>query len=129
MTAAAAAMICLALNVYHEARGETTVGQAYVAQVTMNRADDDPSKVCKVVYAPNQFSWTRNKKLRRKLPGRTEFAWVKAKAIAKVALSGGYKGVVKGATFYHSKSVSPEWADDMKLVAAVGNHIFYARQP
>ena len=33
-------MICLALNVYHEAKNQSYVGQVAVAQVVMNRVRD-----------------------------------------------------------------------------------------
>jgi N-acetylmuramoyl-L-alanine amidase len=52
------ALLCLALNVYHEARGETVEGQVAVAMVTMNRAGWDTRNVCPTVYKPRQFSWT-----------------------------------------------------------------------
>ena len=52
------AITCLALNLYHEARGEPEIGQWAVAQVTMNRAEHDPAKVCDTVFKPRQFSWT-----------------------------------------------------------------------
>ena len=38
------ALLCLALNIYHEARGEPLKGQIAVASVTMNRANWDITK-------------------------------------------------------------------------------------
>ena len=51
---------CLAMNIYHEARGERWEGQIAVAHVTMNRVahDEWPNNVCDVVYQKKQFSWT-----------------------------------------------------------------------
>ena len=45
------ALMCLAFNIYHEARSQSTIGQLAVAQVVMNRVDDDrfPDTVCEVV--------------------------------------------------------------------------------
>ena len=45
------ALVCLALNVYHEARDQPFIGQVAVAQVVMNRVHDDrfPNTVCEVV--------------------------------------------------------------------------------
>ena len=42
---------CLALNIYHEARGEPELGKFAVANVTMNRVNDArfPKTVCDVV--------------------------------------------------------------------------------
>ena len=50
------AALCLALNVFHEARGEFIPGQYAVALVTLNRAEHDPAKVCDVVFKRHQFS-------------------------------------------------------------------------
>ena len=33
--------MCLALNVYHEARDQSTAGQIAVTQVVINRVNDD----------------------------------------------------------------------------------------
>ena len=46
-----AAVMCLALNLYHEARGESLAGNLAVGFVTMNRVADPryPDTVCGVV--------------------------------------------------------------------------------
>lgn len=56
-------LMCLATNIYHEARGEPEAGQFLVGFVTMNRVRDPrwPGSVCKVVYQPGQFIWTNKK--------------------------------------------------------------------
>ena len=45
------AIVCLALNIYHEARGEPPEGQLGVGWVVLNRVDDPrfPDSVCGVV--------------------------------------------------------------------------------
>ncbi len=65
--------ICLAQNIYHEARGESAFGQLMVALVTINRLNSDIApfnkykSICDVVfdggYGPTgattcQFAWT-----------------------------------------------------------------------
>ena len=56
--------MCLALNIYHEARDQSTAGQLAVAQVTVNRVESKhyPNTVCDVVYQKGKsicaFSWT-----------------------------------------------------------------------
>ncbi len=52
-------LVCLALAVYEEARGEPLVGQEAVAMVVLNRARQAHRPVCQVVFAPGQFSWTK----------------------------------------------------------------------
>ncbi len=53
------AELCLALAVYHEARGEPLIGQKAVAEVVMNRVASDrfPDTICGVVMQPKQFSF------------------------------------------------------------------------
>lgn len=119
-----ATMVCLALNVYHEARGQATIGQEAVAHVTLNRVTDNgfPNDVCAVVYQKHQFSWYWDGKSdRTKEPG----AWAKAQEIAKAALRAESKDPTNGATFYHTDKVSPKWAKSFTIVATIGDHIFY----
>ena len=44
-------LMCLALNIYHEAKNQSFIGQVAVAQVVMNRVKDTryPNTVCEVV--------------------------------------------------------------------------------
>lgn len=129
------ALLCLALNIYHESRGEPLDGQRAVAQVTMNRAGQDPAKVCDVVFEPYQFAWTnalheatpRTKPeiVQRYMP--TELAaWERAKRIATKALYGRMQNVVGRAThFYDPTRANPAWAHKMVYVSTVGAHRFY----
>ena len=61
-------ILCMATNIYHEARGEPEAAQFMVGFVTMNRVRDPrwPNTVCKVVYQPGQFIWTKNKQYKPK---------------------------------------------------------------
>ncbi|WP_199153494.1 cell wall hydrolase [Chromobacterium sp. ASV23] len=136
----AAAVMCLALNVFHEARGEPLAGQIAVAQVTINRAKEQDG-VCSAVFEDKQFSWvdarTRVKRVdgkvvsiqlkRRALPN-DERAWASAVSVAAGALAGVYPDYVRGAKFYHEKSVRPDWLKHFKKVAVIGNHVFYKGQ-
>ena len=131
------AILCLALNVYHEARGEPLNGQHAVAQVTMNRAGRDPSKVCEVVFDPYQFSWanpltTVNKDARRRLaprfiPKETQ-AWRMAKDIAKVTIGGWIPDLTHGATDYHADYIAkPYWVRAKQRTFTIGKHHFYRK--
>lgn len=54
---------CLAKVVWFEARGESKTGKTMVANVVRNRTEYGKpfaTTICKVVYQPNQFAWTRN---------------------------------------------------------------------
>ena len=51
---------CLALNMYHEARGQGTAGLFAVSAVVLNRVNDKrfPNSVCEVIYqGPTRESW------------------------------------------------------------------------
>jgi spore germination cell wall hydrolase CwlJ-like protein len=126
-------LMCLARNVYHEARGEPTAGQHAVAEVTLNRVASRqfPATVCEVVYE-KRFDVKRNR-----LVGAfswTEFDWVsKPKGIAWERAVRSAEAVydkqqdptVKGALFYHADSIEPRWAKEKNQVAKIGSHIFY----
>lgn len=122
------------MNVYHESRSESVEGQHAVAQVTMNRAGRDPSKVCETVVAPKQFSWTGGLVIKRrgKMPvvakaglPTDKKAWKRALDIAMVTLNGWVPDYTGGATFYHTKSVYPYWRRHFELVTVIGSHKFY----
>lgn len=128
----ASAMMCMALNVYFEARGEPIQGQHAVALVTMNRAKGDPDKVCEVVFKRKQFSWANGKVVRL---GQAYFididheyeerAMKLARSIARAHLKGWVKDFTGGATHYHARSVQPRWSYNLQKVAVIGRHIFY----
>jgi spore germination cell wall hydrolase CwlJ-like protein len=52
-------LMCLALNVYHEAKNQSFIGQVAVAQVVMNRVKDSryPNNVCDVVKQGLTYKW------------------------------------------------------------------------
>jgi N-acetylmuramoyl-L-alanine amidase len=132
------AIMCMAMNVYMEARGEPIVGQHAVAQVTLNRAERDPRKVCEVVTKPKQFSWVNpgfgmvrktsaGYALTVKGQPKDEKAWNTAWRVAVVTLARKSEPdyFVGGAKFYHVKTVRPVWRHSMKLVSTIGRHKFY----
>ena len=129
----ASALLCLSLNLYHEARGEPILGQYAVAAVTMNRAGNDPAKVCEVVTKPHQFSWTTGLLARSRTGWRLkpagvpkdDFAWMIATKIAYNTLSGHKIDLTNGATYYHEVRAKPFWRTRFERAVAIGNHVFY----
>lgn len=123
------AILCLALNIFHEGRNQSVQGQRAVAQVTMNRAGHDPARVCEEVFRPYQFSWTNNLRgnEERFMPYNEPAAWARAKQVARKAIAGRYRGRFSGADHYHRRDVSPAWKRNMRVVAVLGDHIFYRR--
>lgn len=115
-------LMCLALNVYHEARGEPLHGQYAVAHVTINRVLDKrwPDDICKVVRQKDQFSWVG-----RVNPLPTERAgWRLAVVISKEVMDG-RSDTTMGSTHYHNTNVAPRWARTLKPTKEIGNHVFY----
>jgi spore germination cell wall hydrolase CwlJ-like protein len=115
---------CLALNIYHEARGERVEGQIAVAHVTVNRVEHDewPSTICDVVYEPKQFSWTHL--IKDHAPTETK-AWNDALIIARDVMIGNTDDPTYGAVFYHANYVNPSWAEYTDLTRIIGRHLFY----
>lgn len=120
-----AAIFCLALNVYNEARGEDFKGQVAVAQVTLNRANHQPKNVCKAVYEPHQFSWTDEHK---PLPRQSGPEWNKARMIAILSLHQVLQDPTNGATYYHATRVDPWWRQYVRRTVRIGRHIFYRQK-
>lgn len=126
------ALLCLAMNIYHEARGEMIPAQYAVANVTMNRAGDK-SRICDTVAAPKQFSWTNTLATRKagkfvvKREGypKDEVAWERAMKIAKTALKRSDLDFSGGATHYHAHYVSPAWRHAFVTTKTLGAHVFY----
>lgn len=131
------ALFCLSMNIFFEARNQPLEGQRAIAEVTMTRANGEQAKVCNVVAAKKQFSWTnkmsgkkyseRLAEMRAMKPTRKadRNAWEVAVTIAKQTLSGQNKNLVKAADhFYNPKLANPPWKNNMIVVAKIGDHIF-----
>lgn len=130
----ASAALCLALNIYHEARGEMIPGQYAVANVTINRAGGNNERICDVVAEPKQFSWTQKLLtvkngqylLKKKGYPTDEAAWELAYRIANYAMKHPATDFTGGrATHYHAITVDPSWRFKLEKTKRVGKHIFY----
>ena len=133
------ALMCLALNTYHEAKNQSMIGQVATAQVVMNRVADSryPNTVCEVVkQGPKykgsdvpvrhkcQFSWFCDGKSDE--PKRDSKEWFKAQDYARIVLSGRIAlDVTEGATHYHATYVRPAWAKTKTRTTRIESHIFY----
>jgi len=120
-------MLCLAKNIYHEARGESEEGMKAVSYVTLNRVMTTgfPDSICGVVYQRNsrgcQFSWTCD--------GLKDImndpkAVAKSFSIAYQTINE-YDDFTGGSLFYHASHIKPYWSDTFTRVASIGDHIFY----
>jgi spore germination cell wall hydrolase CwlJ-like protein len=115
-------LMCLALNVYHEARGEPLAGQYAVAHVTMNRVADKrwPMTVCEVVGQEDQFSWVGRV---NPLPA-DDRGWRLAVSVAQDVING-HPDNTNFSTHFHHVNLSPSWATEMVKTMEIGNHVFY----
>lgn len=126
----------LALNMYHEARGEGFEAMQLVGEVTLNRVDNEhfPDKICDVVYQARldrrgnpirhkcQFSWYCDG--RSDKPQDQEM-WEAALEIATGLVDGTLTLIGIDATHYHTTSVNPSWSRRYTEIGRHGNHIFY----
>lgn len=133
------ALFCMALNVYHESRGEEKLGQYAVAMVTMNRAKERNKPICEVVTERKQFSWTINglqavkdgKKfigyqLKKTHIPQDMKAWEQAVAVSKMVMTNKVTDITYGANHYHTPTAPKKrWMNERYVVAVIGNHIFY----
>lgn len=136
-------MLCLALNIYHEARGSSTSDQKAVAYVSLNRVRQDnfPDAVCDVVWQQariksgkivGQFSWTVDS-ANKILPKEKE-AWEKSQEIAYKVYKQNYSDnyekhdITDGATHYYAPKLinAPKWAKghNVKFTKKIGQHVY-----
>jgi N-acetylmuramoyl-L-alanine amidase len=124
--------VCLAQNIYWEARSEHEDAQRAVSHMVLNRVANSafPDSVCRVIRdgGPGgacQFSWYCDGL------SDTPFnatAWALAVEIAQDVLAAPDQDPTGGALFYHHTSVDPGWSDVFHETVRMGEHIFYARR-
>lgn len=119
---------CLALNIYHEARGEEEIDRDMVGRVTLNRVEDSkfPDTVCGVVWQRKQFSWTGDDLSNTP---KEKKAYSDAIDMANLIMFEYMYDVadkIDGALYYHADHISPNW-DYSKIVmlGKYGSHIVY----
>ena len=132
------AVMCLALNLYFEARDQPVVGQLAVGFSTMNRVADEryPDTVCGVVKQAKYNSWDSDHPIRH----RCQYSWfcdglsdlptddkamLEATILAANIFYGRVTDISAGSTHYHATYVQPYWADHMTVVFTIDDHIFY----
>lgn len=122
-------VLCMALNLYHEARGEDTRHQWAVLHVVANRAKHSkyPSSFCEVVWERGQFTWTR-RALEVNLP-RERNAWKESQNKAYKLFTGESRtDPTNGATHFYQSHLRPAWASRLVNRVQIGVHTF-ARIP
>ena len=135
---------CLALNMYHEARGQSSAGLLAVSAVVFNRVKDKrfPNTVCEVIeQGPTRESWKKNGEF-YPIRHKCQFSWycdgrsdipkdldtyTKLLTIARSMVYNDvtFIDITDGALFYHAYYVRPAWAKTKHRTIEIGDHIFY----
>ena len=118
---------CMAVAVYHEARGETVEGQLAVARVIMNRAASGryPNSYCGVVKQPWQFSFVNPHSGAIPYVDEASTSWARAVGITRLALAHVVPSVSNDVLWYHATYVAPSWGRRLSRAQQIGAHIFY----
>ncbi|GLR47260.1 cell wall hydrolase [Sphingomonas astaxanthinifaciens] len=118
---------CIAIAVYHEARGEPFDGQLAVAEVIMNRAASGlyPASWCEVVKQPWQFSFVNPRSGKMPAVNRSSASWSYAQAITRIAVSKAADALPSDVLWYHADYVAPSWGRRLAMVEKIGAHLFY----
>ena len=137
--------ICLAKNMYYEARNQGLAGQLAVSLVVMNRVKDKryPDTICEVVYqGPISKWWLKEKGKIVPIRNRCQFSWYCDGKSDKPKNKKKYKffldlsrdlvygnmqvvDITEGATHYHADYVYPDWRKTKTKTIEVADHIFY----
>jgi N-acetylmuramoyl-L-alanine amidase len=118
---------CIAVAVYHEARGESLEGQLAVAKVIMNRAASGkyPTSWCGVVKQPWQFSFVNPRTGYMPSVDQASDSWRKALGVTRLAVANAVQSVPSECLWYHADYVAPSWGRRLTRVEKIGAHIFY----
>ena len=118
---------CIAVAVYHEARGESLEGQLAVARVIMNRAASGkyPTSWCGTVKQPWQFSFVNPKTGVYPSIDEASASWKKALGITRLAAANAVETLPTDVLWYHADYVAPGWGKRLTKVEKIGTHIFY----
>ncbi len=137
--------VCLAKNMYYEARNQGLAGQLAVSLVVMNRVKDKryPNTICEVVYqGPISKWWLKEKGKIVPIRNRCQFSWYcdgksdnpknkkKYKFFLDLSRDLVYGNmqvvdITEGATHYHADYVYPDWRKTKTKTIEVADHIFY----
>lgn len=115
----------LAVNIYHEARGESGEGKEAICHVCFNRSEKRRKSIKEIVLQPFQFSWHNG----NKFPPIAEYgALLECLKIAEKVAVQRHAAIdpMNGADHYFADYIdTPGWANGMTKVCKIGKHTFY----
>lgn len=117
-------ILCMAIAIFHESRGEIKKAQYAVAEVIHNRTKHPnyPDNYCGVVKDKGQFSFVKNQRQLR--PPRYELeAWQKSIEVAK-DFKQKKTDITKGAIYFNHVTQGVKYKTKVKSVK-IGQHVFY----
>jgi len=112
-------IICLAKNIYFEARDQSPKGQIAVVCKVVEQTN---RKNGKIVLHKCHFSWFCDGK--SDIP-KNKMSWNISLLIANAMLKNKVKDFLHGSTHYHRIDVDPYWNKRMLKFSTIGDHIFY----
>jgi len=113
----------LALTLYLESASEGLTGMQMVASVIVNRAAGRSDDIPVVILRRKQFSCWNDRKP-ESVPVPDNDAWDTAMDIAEMVVDGSFQPLTDATHYYNPKLCSPKWAEDLVVVARLGNHVF-----
>lgn len=131
-------VVCLALNIYHEARGSTEEDQIASSYVVFNRYEDNgypltlgrnERSICNIVFDRWQFCWTNNDVI--PLP-KEKGTWKKAQTLAmELYTNPKHKELAKKFALQHyvvtplvTQNGRPKWIDKRTMTVEIGAHSY-----
>jgi spore germination cell wall hydrolase CwlJ-like protein len=114
---------CLALNMYHEARGSTYNDILAVGLSTRNRVNKQKKTYCQIIWERGQYVWTK-----RAISGimpRERKIWDRILVISREVVEGKHEDITYGATSFYSAALKtpPAWARNRKAIR-IGAHYY-----
>ena len=111
---------------YFESKGESNVGVEAVMFVVLQRVADEkrwPNTVKGVLRQPAQFSYVSDGRLERGVVEKKRYKEIMV--IAHKVLNGDTINPVPKANHFHTTKLKRAWTKNMRVVAVIGNHVFF----
>lgn len=117
-------LLCLAVVIFMESRGEPVKSQYMVAEVVHNRVNHEafPNDYCSVIKQKSQFSFYKGS-TSLKPPKHEKEAWEKSVEVAK-NFSKNKTNYTNGATYFNHSRMGVRFKTNVKPQKC-GKHIFY----
>lgn len=117
------AILCLAIAIFRESRGEPVKAQFAIAEVIHNRTkhQDFPDDYCSVIKQKGQFSFYKNPQS-LKPPKHEIDAWNASVKVAK-DFSKNKTNYTKGALYFNSNRLGVRFNKQLKC--KIGKHVFF----